>query len=96
MSQKWRKFRPEFRKEELEKMKHCASVSELGRQLGFVASGSRVEKAASAERGPQEPVKSARPLPRAEQHLPRRIAGLEALTARAECETGFFRKCLVA
>jgi transposase-like protein len=34
MSQKWRKYSPEFRRDVLEKMKTCPNISELARELG--------------------------------------------------------------
>jgi transposase len=97
MSQRWRKFPPEFRREALEKMKHCASVSELARQLGIRRKWLyEWKKAASAgpQPEPQEPVQSPQPAPRAEQPLRRRIAELEALTARQSLELDFFKGAL--
>jgi transposase-like protein len=35
MSQKWRKYSPEFRRDALEKMKTCANVTRLARELGI-------------------------------------------------------------
>jgi transposase len=97
MSQRWRKFPPEFRREALEKMKHCASVSELARQLGIRRKWLyQWKKAASAAPEAQEPVpvQNSEPAPRAEQQLRRRIAELEALTARQSLELDFFKGAL--
>ena len=87
MSQKWRKYSPEFRREALEKMKTCANVTQLARELGIRrkwlydwkddASGGRPALPAAAD-GKGE----------------RKVRDLEALVARQSLELDFFKGAL--
>ena len=93
MSQSYRKYSPEFRREALEKMKHCASVSALARELGIRRKWLYEWKKA-AERKQHKPADRPEPSPPAEQPLQRRLAELEALTARQSLELDFFKGAL--
>jgi transposase len=87
MSQKWRKFSPEFRREALEKMKACNSVTQLARELGIRRKWLyqwKDEAKAGAPTG-VTPV---------EAKLAREVKELEALVARQSLELDFFKGAL--
>lgn len=94
MSQKWRKYSPEFRTQALEKMKHSTNISQLARELGIRRKLLyRWKKAAMAglqEEDPPEPASSAASV----RQLHHRIAQLEALAARQSLELDFFKAAL--
>lgn len=87
MSQKWRKYSPEFRRDAVEKIKTCANVTQLARELGIrrkwlyqwkkdAAGGhlaARVEADSKGER---------------------KVKDLEALVARQSLELDFFKGAL--
>jgi len=87
MSQKWRKYSPEFRRDALEKMKACANVTQLARELGIRrkwlyqwkddAAGDQAAVPAEAKAGGE-----------------RKIKDLEALVARQSLELDFFKGAL--
>jgi len=84
MSQKWRKFSPEFRRDALEKMKTCVNVTQLARDLGIRrkwlyqwkddAAGGKSTAPADVD-------------PKGE----RKVKDLEALVARQSLELDFFK-----
>lgn len=81
MSQRWRKYSPEFRRDALEKMKTCANVTELARQLGIR------RKWLYQWRGDAEATGE----PAAPAGDARRLQQLEALVARQSLELDFFK-----
>ncbi len=101
MSQKWRKYPPEFRLEALNRMKTCTSVSKLARELGLNrkflylwkqrAEESTVE---DAKTGPGQPTVQTEAGSPVEQSLRRRVQELESLTARQSLELDFFKGAL--
>lgn len=94
MSQRWRKYSPEFRREVLEKMKTCPNISELARELGvrrkWLYAWKKRAMAGSQAESPAE----AQVAPAAAAALRKRIAELEALTARQSLELDFFKGAL--
>lgn len=84
MSQKWRKYSPEFRREAVEKMHVCANVTQLARELGirrkWLYQWSRDAAGAVPEAAPP-----------AEAKLEHKIGELEALVARQSLELDFFK-----
>lgn len=86
MSQKWRKYSPEFRREALEKMKTCANVSRLARELGIRRKWLYQWKEDSG--GP-----AAAPA-EADARGERKVKDLEALVARQSLELDFFKGAL--
>jgi len=87
MSQKWRKFSPEFRREALEKMKTCANVTQLARELGIRRKWLYRWKADAAGA-------TAEPTLPAEPQLQKKVKELEALVARQSLELDFFKGAL--
>lgn len=95
MSQRWRKYSPEFRQEALERMEECASVAGLARELGIRrkwlyqwkqdAAKAQVEGAGGDEREPE--LAKVRKL---EEKLKR----MESLVARQSLELDFFKGAL--
>ena len=87
MSQKWRKYSPEFRREALEKMKTCANVTQLARELGIRRKWLYQWK---------EDASSDPPAARAEGDTrgERKVKELEALVARQSLELDFFKGAL--
>lgn len=83
MSQKWRKYSPEFRRDALEKMKTCANVTQLARELGIRRKWLYQWKEGAA--GGQPPPVEADSKPE------RRWKDLEALVARQSLELDFFK-----
>jgi transposase len=88
MSQKWRKYSPEFRRKAVEKMKTCANVSQLARELGVRRKWLYQWKDDAGSGRP-----SATP-PVAESKGERKLKDLEALVARQSLELDFFRGAL--
>lgn len=99
MSQKWRKYPPEFRLEALNRMKTCASVSKLARELGLNRKFLYLWKQ-RAEESTVEDAKTGQPTVQTEagspveQSLRRRVQELESLTARQSLELDFFKGAL--
>jgi transposase-like protein len=87
MSQKWRKFSPEFRREALEKMKTCANVTQLARELGIHRKWLYQWKADAAG-GTAEPAMPVEP------QFQKKVKELEALVARQSLELDFFKGAL--
>lgn len=100
MSQRWRKYSPEFRARALELLKSCSSVSGLARELGIRrkwlykwrnqarakpgGTGGDAKLPAPAE-AVREPENGA---------LRQRVADLERLVGRQTAEIDFFRRAL--
>ncbi len=84
MSQKWRKYSPEFRRDALEKMKVCANVTQLARELGIRRKWLYQWKddACSGEPAGRD---------EADAKGERRLKELEALVARQSLELDFFK-----
>jgi transposase-like protein len=87
MSQKWWKYSPEFRRDALERMKTCANVTQLARELGIrrkwlyqwkddAAGGQLAPPADAGSKGEQK------------------VKDLEALIARQSLELDFFKGAL--
>jgi transposase-like protein len=93
MSQRWRKYSPQFRRDALEKMKTCDNVSQLARELGVRRKWLYAWKK-SAMAGDGEPAPAQAPAADAAAALRQRIAELEALAARQSLELDFFRGAL--
>jgi transposase-like protein len=93
MSQKWRKYSPEFRRDVLEKMKTCPNISALARELGVRRKWLYAWKK-RALGGQQEQTPAEAPNPAATAALRKRVAELEALTARQGLELDFFTGAL--
>lgn len=87
MSQKWRKYSPEFRLDAIEKMKTCANVSLLARELGIRRKWLYQWKE-DARGGP-----AVAPAP-ADTRGERKGKDLEALVARQSLELDFFKGAL--
>ena len=91
MSQKWRKFSPEFRQQALERMKTCSNVTALARELGIRRKwlyAWRDQQKTKAESSPQVPEE------RAITALSQRIAELEQLAGKQAAEIDFFKGAL--
>src|SRR5271157_4871234 len=86
MSQKWRKYSPEFRRAAVEKMKTCANVTQLARELGIRRKWLYAWKDEAA-------TPSAAPV-QAAMKSERRVKELEALVARQSLELDFFKGAL--
>ena|ERR1700722_15077743 len=87
MSQKWRKYSPEFRRDALERMKACANVTELARELGIRRKWLyrwKEDAAAGSLATPAE----------ADSKGERKVKELEALVARQSLELDFFKGAL--
>jgi transposase-like protein len=87
MSQKWRKYSPEFRRDAVEKMKTCANVTQLARELGIRRKWLYQWKDDAA--GGQ-----AAPPAGADTKGERKVKDLEALVARQSLELDFFKGAL--
>jgi transposase-like protein len=87
MSQKWRKYPPEFRRDALEKMKTCANVTQLARELGIRRKWLYQWKDDAAGGQPAPPAEAD---PKGE----RTVKDLEALVARQSLELDFFKGAL--
>jgi len=87
MSRKWRKYSPEFRREAVEKMKMCANVTQLARELGIRRKWLYQWKD-DAFNGPSAPGAEA------DSKDERRVKELEALVARQSLELDFFKGAL--
>jgi transposase-like protein len=87
MSQKWRKYSPEFRREALEKMKTCANVTQLARELGIRRKWLYQWKDDAAGGQPAAPTE-------AEARVERKVKDLETLVARQSLELDFFKGAL--
>jgi len=87
MSQKWRKYSPEFRRDALEKMKTCANVTQLARELGIRRKWLYEWKDAAAGGQPAPPAE-------ADTKGQRKVKDLEALVARQSLELDFFKGAL--
>lgn len=100
MSQRWRKYSPEFRARALELLKSCSNVSELARELGIRrkwlykwrnqarAKAARTDGDAKS-RAPVEAVREPE-----KEALRQRVAELERLVGRQTAEIDFFRSAL--
>lgn len=100
MSQRWRKYSPEFRARALELLKSCSNVSELARELGIrrkwlykwrnqaQAKAGRTDAGAKS-RAPAEAVREP-----GNGALRQRLADLERLVGRQTAEIDFFRNAL--
>jgi transposase-like protein len=86
MSRRWRKYSPEFRRDALEKMKTCANVTELARELGIRRKWLYEWKEASGGQ-PTVPAE-------ADSKGERKVKDLEALVARQSLELDFFKGAL--
>ncbi len=84
MSQKWRKYSPEFRRDALEKMKTCANVTELARELGIRRKWLYQWKDDAAGGQPA-------PIAEAGSKGEGKVKELEALVARQSLELDFFK-----
>lgn len=84
MSQKWRKYSPEFRRDAVEKMKTCANVTQLARELGIRRKWLYQWK---------DDASGCRPAPPAgaDSKAERKVKDLEALVARQSLELDFFK-----
>jgi transposase-like protein len=87
MSQKWRKYSPEFRWDALERMKTCANVTQLARELGIRRKWLYRWKDDAAGGQLARPVE-------AESKGERGVKDLEALVARQSLELDFFKGAL--
>jgi len=87
MSQKWRKYSPEFRRDALEKMKACASVTGLARELGIRRKWLYQWKNDAAGDPAAAPAE-------ADSRSERKVKDLEALVARQSLELDFFKGAL--
>lgn len=100
MSQSWKKYPPEFRREAVERMKTCANVSELARELDVRRKFLYLWKEQLAGVGKQGnksgEAGTTRPKDKhsTEESLRRRVQELEALTARQSLELDFFKGAL--
>lgn len=100
MSQRWRKYSPEFRARALELLKSCTSVSGLARELGirrkWLYKWRNEARAKPAKTGGDAkspaPAKAVRE-PENEA-LRQRVADLERLVGRQTAEIDFFRGAL--
>jgi transposase len=87
MSQKWRKYSPEFRRDAVEKMKACANVTQLARELGIRRKWLYQWKADVAGGSVTAPVE-------VDSKGERKVKELEALVARQSLELDFFKGAL--
>jgi len=87
MSQKWRKFSPEFRRDALEKMRTCANVTQLARDLGIRRKWLYHWKEHSSDGQPAGPAE-------VDSQGERKLKELEALVARQSLELDFFKGAL--
>ena len=95
MSERWRKYSPEFRQEALKRMQNCTSVAGLARELGIRrkwlyqwkqdAAKAHPEGVGGDERGPER---------RTVQRLEEKVKRLESLVARQGLELDFFKGAL--
>jgi len=86
MSQKWRKYSPEFRRAAVEKMKACANVTQLARELGIRRKWLYAWK-------DEAPSQSVPPVEGALKNE-RKVKELEALVARQSLALDFFKGAL--
>ena len=101
MSQSRKKYPPEFRREVVERMKTCANVAQLARELGVRRKFLYLWKdqlAGVGEQSSRSANKAETTRPKAkhstEESLRRRVQELEALTARQSLELDFFKGAL--
>ena len=100
MSQRWRKYSPEFRARALELLKSCSNVSELARDLGirrkwlYKWRNQARAKAARTDGDTKFPAPVAAVREPEKEALRRRIADLERLVGRQTAEIDFFRNAL--
>jgi transposase-like protein len=95
MSQKWRKYSPEFRQAALERMRSCANVCQLARELGIRRKFLYLWKHQAADRTPGSPPGRAPAAgDAAVGKLRAQVQRLESLTARQRLELDFFRGAL--
>jgi transposase len=87
MSQKWRKYSPEFRRAAVEKMRTCANVTKLARELGIRRKWLYQWKADAAGGRLAPPAE-------ADSKGERKVKELEALVARQSLELDFFKGAL--
>jgi transposase-like protein len=87
MSQKWRKYSPEFRRDAVEKIKTCANVTQLARELGIRRKWLYQWKDDAAGGHLAPPVE-------ADSKGERKVKDLEALVARQSLELDFFKGAL--
>lgn len=94
-----RKYSPEFRRDALERMKTCANVSQLARDLGVRRKFLYLWKEQSEQVAVElqqsgktaSPTEPERP---AEEKLRRKVQSLEAMVARQGLELDFFKGAL--
>jgi transposase-like protein len=86
MSQRWRKYSPEFRRDAVEKMKTCANVTELARELGIRRKWLYAWK--------DDTTTQSAPSVEAAAKTERKVKELEALVARQSLELDFFKGAL--
>jgi transposase-like protein len=84
MCRKWRKYSPEFRRDALEKMKTCANVTQLARELGIRRKWLYQWKDDASGSQPALPTE-------ADSKGERKVKELEALVARQSLELDFFK-----
>jgi transposase len=100
MSQKRRKYSPEFRARALELLKSCSSVSGLARELGirrkwlYEWRNQAEAKTAKAGEGGKVSVPVEPAADRESEALRLRIADLERLVGRQAAEIDFFKSAL--
>ncbi len=100
MSQKRRKYSPEFRARALELLESCSSVSGLARELGirrkwlYEWRNQAQAKAAKAGEGAKVTESTEPAADRESEALRLRIADLERLVGRLAAEIDFFRSAL--
>ena len=100
MSQRWRKYSPEFRARALERLKSCPSVSGLARELGvrrkWLYAWRNEARATIARAGgeAQAPPSGEAVRDPENEALRQRVADLERLVGRQSAELDFFRGAL--
>jgi len=100
VSQRWRKYSPEFRARALELLKSCSSVSGLARDLGIQRKwlykwrNQGRAKAARTGGDAKSPVPGEAVREPEKEALRQRVADLEGLVGRQTAEIDFFRSAL--
>lgn len=95
MSQKWRKYSPEFRQEALKRMRNCTSVSGLARELGIRRKWLYKWKEDAAKAHPEGvSAQEAGSERAAVEQLQEKVKRLETLLARQSLELDFFKGAL--
>ena len=100
MSQRWRKYSPEFRARALELLKSCSSVSGLARDLGirrkwlYKWRNQARAKAARTDGDAKSPAPVEAVREPEKEALRQHVADLEGLVGRQTAEIDFFRRAL--